>query len=211
NLKIDPNLFRAIDWGNGDVSRFRITRFPVIDLEFKYSGKDAFKINYEYIKFSAELRGQNYFNSFFNIRYKIGGELMTGDVPYQSLAYFKANSGTIDFNNLFKAMSYNEFLGDKIYYLNLENNFGKLLFGNIPIIRNFNLIGFFGAGRNEITLSNYNLAAFKDFTITKGIYMEAGFGISRILDLFRVDFAWRLNNLQKGTDRFFFNFSVDSF
>ncbi|MEP7145452.1 MAG: DUF5686 family protein [bacterium] len=210
SLRIDPNRFNAIDWGDGDVSRFKITNFPVLDLGFKFSGK-AFNSTYEYRKFSAELSGQNFFNSFFNLRYKIGGELMTGQVPYQSLAYFTANSGTIDFNNSFKAMSYNEFLGDKIYYLNLENNFGKLLFGNIPIINKFNLIGFFSAGRNEISASNFELAAFKDFTITKGIYMEAGFGISRILDLFRVDFAWRLNNLRKGTDRFFLNFSVDTF
>ena len=136
---------------------------------------------------------------------------MTGQVPYQSLSYFSANSGTIDFNTSFKAMRYNEFLGDRLFYFNLENNFGKLLFGNIPIIKNFNLIGFFGAGRNQISDANYELAAFKDFTISKGIYMEAGFGISRILDLFRLDFAWRLNNPYKGTDRFFFNFTVDTF
>jgi len=210
SLRIDPNVFKAIDWGDGDVSRFRETKFPQIDLEFKYSGKN-FNSTYEYRKFSGELSGQNYIKSYLYVRYKLGGELMTGEVPYQSLAYFKAASGIIDFNNIFKAMKYNEFLGDRIYYFNFENNFGKILWGGIPVLNKFNLIGFFSAGRNEIGDANYKLAAFKDFSISKGIYMEAGFGISRILDLFRIDFAWRLNNLYKGTDRFFINLSGDTF
>lgn len=210
NFRIDPNKFRAIDWGDGDISRFRDTQFPVVDLGFKYSGK-KFSSTFEYRKFTGSLSGQNYVNSYFYLRYRIGGELMTGQVPYQSLAYFSAASGTIDFNNNFKAMKYNEFLGDRIFYLNLENNFGKLIWGSIPYISKWNLIGFFNAGRNEISDANYRLAAFKDFSISKGIYMEAGFGISRILDIFRIDFAWRLNNLYKGTDRFFFNLSSDTF
>ena len=34
--------------------------------------------------------------------------------------------------------------------------------------------------------------------------MEAGFGISRILDIIRVDFAWRLNNLYNNTNKIFY-------
>lgn len=209
-LRIDPNRFKSIDWGDGDVSRFKDTYFPVVELGFDYSGKKLGS-TYEYRKFRAEIEGRNYVTSFVNIRYKLGAELMTGAVPYQSLTHFKATSGTIDFNNNFKAMSYNEFRGDRLWYFNFENNFGKLLWGNIPVFKKFNFIGFFNAGRNEITQANYELAAFKDFSITKGIYMEAGFGISRILDLFRIDFAWRLNNPHEGNEWFFFNLSGDTF
>lgn len=209
-LRIDPNKFRAIDWGDGDISRFRDTQFPLIDLGFKYSGKDL-SSTYEYRKFYGSLYGQNYIKSFFYFRYRIGGELMTGQVPYQSLAYFAAASGTLDFNNTFKAMKYNEFLGDRIFYLNIENNFGKLLWGSIPVLNNFNLIGFFNAGRNEISDENFQHAAFKNFSISKGVYMEAGFGISRILDIFRFDFAWRLNNPYHGHTRFFMTLSSDTF
>lgn len=210
NFRIDPNSYNAIDWGDGDVSRFRNTNFPTLDLGFEYSGKN-FNSTFEYRKYYGVLNGKNFLNSFLNIRYKLGAEVMSGEVPYQSLSYFNSNTGTIDIGLLFKAMKYQEFLGDRIFYFNLENNFGKLLWGNIPILNNWNLIGFFGAATNEITNSNFHLASFKDFTLSKGIYAEAGFGISRILDIFRIDFAWRLNNYSSGKNGLFLNLSLDSF
>ena len=211
NFSIDPNSFSAIDWGDGDISRFKNTKFPSVDLGFKFSGIGIVGSTYNYRSFSAVLKGQNYINRFFNVRYRIGGQLMTGDVPFQSLAYFNTNTGTIDLGLGFNAMNYQEFLGDKLYYLNFSNNFGKLLWGGFPLISKWNLIGFFNAGRNEISNSNYDLAPYKGFTISHGIYMEAGFGISRILDVLRVDFAWRLNNLYKNSNKMFINVSLDPF
>lgn len=210
NLRLDPNKYSAIDWGDGDVSRFRNTSLPVLDLGFSYSGKDL-NSTYEYRKFSAELDGRQYINSFLNLRYKLGGELSTGQVPFQSLGFFNSNSGTLDAAGGFKALKYQEFLGDRIYYLNIENNFGKILWGGIPYINRWNLIGFFNAGRNEISRSNYDLASYKGFTISDGIYMETGFSISRILDIFRVDFAWRLNNKGSDGNKVYLNLTLDSF
>ncbi len=210
NLRLDPNKYSAIDWGDGDVSRFRNTSYPTLDLDFKYSGKDL-NSAYEYRKFSAELSGQNYINTFLNLRYKLGGELATGQVPFQSLCFFNTNSGTIDVSGGFKALKYQEFLGDRIFYLNFENNFGKILWGGIPFISKWNLIGFFNAGRNEITQSNYDLASYKGFSISEGIYMETGFSVSRILDIFRVDLAWRLNNKGSDGNKVYLNLTLDSF
>lgn len=211
NLLIDPNKYNAIDWGDGDVSRFRNTNYPVLKFGFGYSGKDLFNSTYEYRKFTVNLNSRNYFSTFFNIRYNIGGEIQTGQVPFQSLSFFKANTGTIDIGPGFSALSYQEFLGDKIFYFNFENNFGKILWGWLPLISKWNLIGFFNAGKNEISDDNYKLAAFKDFRISNGIYMEAGFGVSRILDLFRVDFAWRLNNFEKDRGGVYLNLLIDTF
>jgi hypothetical protein len=208
---IDPNKFRGIDWGDGDISRFRVTRFPQLRLSFSYSGKDLFNSTYEYRKYSGEISGRNYVNELLNVRYTMGAEIFNGSVPYQSLGYFDANTGTIDSPRGFKAMKYREFLGDKIYYFNFENNFGKFLWAGVPFLSRMNLIFFFNAAKSEISNSNYELSSFKDFQSTNGIYSEAGIGISRILDLFRIDFAWRLNNLYKGTDRFFIGISMDSF
>jgi len=209
-LIINPNKFRGIDWGDGDISRFRISNFPLFRIGFTYSGKDLGS-TYEYRKFYGNFGGKTYINAFMNIKYEIGGEIMTGQVPYQSLGYFNSRSGTIDIDNAFMATDYNEFRGDQFYYLNFQNNFGKLLWGRIPVLNNFNLIGFFNAGRNFISAENYELAAFKNFTISDGIYMEAGFGINRILDIFRLDFAWRLNNPYKDNKRFYTNLSIGVF
>ena len=75
----------------------------------------------------------------------------------------------------------------------------------ILLIGKFCLIGFFSAGKSEISASNLKLAASKNFSGTKDIFMEAGFGISGILDILRCDFAWRLNNKIPGRN---FRFSV---
>ena len=208
---LDPNEFRSIDWGDGDISRLRYSNYPILDFGFKFSGIGIFTSTYNYRSFSASIRGQNYFNRYINIRYKIGGEIMNGDVPFQSLAYFKTNTGTLDIGMGFYALEYQQFLGDRLYYLNFNNNFGKLLWGGIPFMSNWNLVGFFNAGRNEISNSNYQLAAYKSFTVSNNIYMEAGFGISRILDVIRIDFAWRLNNLYDNANKTFISVSLDTF
>lgn len=208
---VDPNKYDAIDWGTGDISRFRRTSIPELRLGFYYSGKELFNSTYEYRKFIVNLVGRNYFSSLFNIRYKTGFEFQTGQVPFQSLSYFKSSTGTIDIGMGFNAMTYQEFLGDRIFYFHLENNFGKILWGRIPYISKWNLILFFGAGKNYISDQNYELAAYKNFTITKGVYMEAGFGISRLLDVFRANFAWRLNNHERDKGGVYFNLSIDPF
>ncbi|MDQ3020448.1 MAG: DUF5686 and carboxypeptidase regulatory-like domain-containing protein [Bacteroidota bacterium] len=210
SFRIDPNSFRAIDWGDGDISRFKISSYPQLTLDFTYSGKN-FSSTYEYRKYSAILLGKNYINSILNFRYRFGIEYASGQVPFQSLLYFRSNTGTIDAPLGFTALKYQEFLGDRIFFFNFENNFGKLLWGNIPILKNFNLIGLFNMGRNEISDANYDLAANKNFTISNGIYMEAGFGIGRILDIFRIDFAWRLNNFDNIGSKIFGNLIIESF
>ncbi len=209
-LRVDPNQFRAIDWGDGDISRFKNSNFPQLNLGFIYSGK-ALNSTFENRKFTAVILGNNYISSYLNFRFRLGFEYISGAVPYQSLLYFRSNTGTLDAPLGFTALTYQEFLGDQIFYFNFENNFGKLIWGNVPIIKKFNLIGLFSMGRNFISSSNYNLAATKDFTISNGIYMEAGFGISRILDIFRLDFAWRLNNFDDTNTKIYGNLIIEGF
>ena len=210
NMRISPNKYQAIDWGNDDISRFKVTNFPVLQLGFRYSGK-ALNSTYEYRKFSILLSGNNYVNTILNFRYVFGTELATGSVPFQSLLFFRTNTGTIDAPLGFTNMQYQEFLGDKLFYFNFENNFGKILWGNVPFIKNFNLIGLFSMGRNQISDANMQLASYKDFTITHGYFMEAGFGIGRILDVFRIDFAWRLNNFDDTRSKLYSNLIFEGF
>ena len=208
NLRLDPNKYKFIDYGDGNISRFSDTKYPYVDLSFQYSGKDLGS-TFEYRKFRAAIQGSNYINSLFNIRYRIGGEIATGDVPYQSLLSFATAPGITSVNYGFKALDYQEFLGDKSYFINFENNFGKFIFGNVPVLKNFNFIGFVNAGRMDISDNNYQLSSWKGFKATEGTYVEVGAGISRILDIFRFNVAYRLNN---ATDKkWYIDFALDGF
>lgn len=209
SVRIDPNEYKYIDWGDDNESRFRTTDFPT--LQFTYNNS-ASKLGstYDFREYSLLLNGRNQLTYFLNFTYKAGATYLNGTVPYQSLAYFNANPGGINPALNFKAMDYQEFLGDKLYYLNFENNFGKFFWGNIPVLNNLNFVAFYNAGRSEIRQSNYDLSIYKGFSATNGIYQEAGVGVGGILGLFRLDFAWRLNNYKEGRN-FRVVFSSDNF
>ena len=129
-----------------------------------------------------------------NLSYKAGVIMQSGDVPYQNLAYFNVSGfSNIQYLN-FYGMNNGEFLGDKLYYLNLENNFGRGFWRGIPVLKNLELIGFFNAGKTELSDKNFNLSPNKDYNKTDGWYFETGFGFGNIFNIFRLNFVWRLNN-----------------
>ncbi|MGB9697530.1 MAG: DUF5686 family protein [Ignavibacteria bacterium] len=202
---IDPNSFRGIDWGTGEVSWFKITNLPTLTFGYDFAGKDYLLNTFDNRKFYAYLTGTLNPFLFVKLNYRFGGVFYSGTVPYQSLAYFNTSVHGFSSEYAFVTMEYNEFLGDRIYYGNIENNFGKILWGNIPILRNFDLIGFLNLGRSFISEENLMLAKNNSSLITNGIFVETGFGIGNILDLFRINFGWRLNNFNSGKN---FKFSL---
>ncbi|MFA5404126.1 MAG: DUF5686 family protein [Ignavibacteria bacterium] len=206
-LRIDPNSFLGIDWGDGEISRFRTTALPRLIFRYDYSGKNLLS-TFENRRYSFNFYGQNKFSSFINLEYRFGGVYINGAVPYQDLAYFQTHIQTEPENMAFIVMDYNEYLGDKVLYLNLENNFGRFLWEKVPYIKGFDLIGFFNAGKSDISGSNKSSLSQYPYetSITDGVYMEAGFAISRIMDIGRINFGWRLNKFKQGRN-FFIVFS----
>jgi len=209
SVLLDLNKYSYIDFGNGEESRYSETDFPTLTLGADFSFK---KLNstYEYKKYTAVLAGENYFNRLINLRYSFGAVLFSGGIPVQSLGYFNASSAPWVNSLSFRTMKYREFLGDKIYWLNLENNFGNLVWSKIKFTKKWDLLIFYNAGKSIISESSYRLAADKNFSGTNNIFMEAGFGIGNIFDLLRFDFAWRLTNLADGNN-FAFKFSLFTF
>lgn len=199
SVTIDPNAFRAVDWGDGEITRFKITNFPVLNFGFDYSGK-SLNSHYEFRSFYADITGYNKLSVFSNISYKAGAILKTGDIPYQNLAYFNIAGFSNSLYLNFYGMNYGEFLGDKLYYFNIENNFGRWLWKDVPFVKNLELIGFFNAGKSEISENNFGLSAYKNFHGTDKWYFETGFGLGNILNVFRLNFTWRLNNFNEGNN-----------
>jgi hypothetical protein len=202
-LRLDPNKYLGIDWGDGEIWRFRNTEYPRLNIRYDYSGKSLLS-TFENRRYSFNLFGQNKLNSFINLKYRFGGVYVNGTVPYQDLAYFQTHIKTEPENMAFTVTDYNEYLGDKLFFLNIENNFGRILWGNIPYIKGLDLIGFFNAGKsdisnsNKLSLSNYPF----ETSTTDGIFMEAGFSIDKILEIGRINFGWRLNKFKQGKNFF---------
>jgi hypothetical protein len=205
DLRIDPNKYLGIDWGDGEISKFRTTEYPRLYFRFDYSGKNL-NSTFENRKYSINIYGQHRFNAYLGIRYRLGAVYINGSVPYQDLTAFQTLKHTEVENSGFSVMDYNEYLGDKLLYFNFENNFGRLLWRNIPYIKSLDLIGFFNAGRSDISTSNKSSLSDYPFnpSVTDGVFMEAGFGIDRILEFGKINLGWRLNNLKSGKNFFIF-------
>jgi len=203
SLNINPNEFMYADFGKDGIRNFPITNYPVLHFGFDLSSKKLGS-TYENKKYSFDLEGENYLNNLINIRYRLGGVIYSGQVPFQSLAHLNSTSAPWDEIFSFKTMGYREYLGDNMYYLNFENNFGNILWSRISFIKKLQLVGFFNAASSGISDENLSLASDKNFSVLKKVFCEAGFGIKGILDLLRFDLAWRLTNRIKGRN---FNFS----
>ena len=49
NINIDPNEYKAIDWGDGDISRFRYSDYPSVDFGFNFCrDRNIYKCAYNY-------------------------------------------------------------------------------------------------------------------------------------------------------------------
>lgn len=203
NFRLNINEYGGIDWGDGDVTIFREGVIPILDAGFIYSGKEFLSSAFEYRKYYARLSGRRFFNRLFNIRYELGGILVDGEVPYQSLGFLNSEQGHISMGRNFGTTHINEFPGDKVYYFTLRNNFGNTLWRDVPFFGSINLAGYVNFMRNELSDANRDFSAYKGFRISEGIYTEAGIAMSNILELFELGFTWRLNNTSDGARTFY--------
>lgn len=203
NFRLNMNKYGGIDWGDGDVSIVRENLIPVLDAGFIYSGKDFLSSSFEYRKFYARLSGRRFFSKVFNLRYELGGIYANGEVPYQSLGFLNSRQGHIDIGRNFGTTHINEFPGDEIYYLTLRNNFGNTFWRNVPFFKTIRLAGHLNFMRNFVTQENRDFSSFKGFRVSDGIYAEAGFSLTNILELFELGFTWKLTNTSDNSRDFY--------
>jgi hypothetical protein len=125
-----------------------------------------------------------------SLKVRVGAGTATGDVPPQRWFDLESSSSGVGPFGVMRAMSVKEFSGTGYLAINLEHNFRTIpfLLLGVPFLYE-NGIEFLVHGGGARTWS-HNVPVPHT---TDGWYAEAGFGISRILDLLRVDFTWRLS------------------
>jgi len=198
-LRLDPNKYRAVDWGDGDYSRFRITEYPYLTLKLENASKELLQSTYDNRKYSLEITGKNNFAARIKPTYKIGFQYMNGTVPYQDLLFFDIFKNPSD-PMTYATTDYNEFGGNQMFYFNVENNFGKIFPRSIPILKSIDFIGFFNAGRMIMSDDVKRMMPNNVLKSTDGMLFEAGFAIANVLDIVRLNFGWRLNNYKQGSN-----------
>jgi len=203
-LNVDLNRYRMIDWGDGDVSRIRLSLLPVMEFRYSYSDKKIIKSTYDFKEYYVKMTGSILFARALKIIYKAGATLKYGTVPYQEL--IAIDPKFVGFPNDVSMIvpDYSEFLGDRLVFLNLENEFGKIFPFDIPVLSSITLLGDLCFGKTWITEENRNLSPDKGYKTTVGFFTEVGFGLTRILEVGTLRYSWRLNNFKEGSNSFLF-------
>ena len=193
-----------IDWGDGDVSRIRLSLLPVMEFRYSYSDKKVIKSTYDFKEYHVKVTGSVVFGRAIKLIYKGGATLKYGTVPYQELNAVDPKFLGLPNDVSMITPDYSEFLGDRIVFLNLENEFGKIFPFDIPVLSSITLLGELCFGKTWISEENRRLSSNNNYKSTAGIFTEIGFGLTRILEVGTLRYAWRLNNFKEGSDTFLF-------
>ena len=131
-----------------------------------------------------------------------------GEVPLGLLSVVPGNQSYFSIYKSFSQLNFYEFVTDTYASLHFEHNFNGRLFSRIPLLRKLNwreIIGIRGVWGD---ISNENIAISAPSNIplvapTDKIYYEYSFGIGNIFKVFRLDFNFRGNYLDKPDARKF--------
>jgi hypothetical protein len=183
---------------------------------FNYDYTYGLKINnsgFEFHRLKLEMSDRYLFGFFGFLDIKLFCSKIWGHVPYPILLNHQGNNSYYLDREAFNLMNPFEFTSDMQISLLGRYNFNGLLMNRMPFIKKLKLRSFVFANSAIGTLSSNHeqLVQFPEGLSSLNIpYFETGFGIENILHLIRLDFIWRITNLNfPNTTRFGVGFSFE--
>lgn len=137
------------------------------------------------------------------VNFEAGKNFNTVPLALQNIIPANLSYGLVP--NTFSQLNYYEFVADSYVTLNLEHHFNGKILSYIPLIKKLKLreIAFIRGAYGSLSDESkaINVEGFKYSAPNEHIYFEYGFGIENIgignLRIFRVDFNWRGNYLDR--------------
>ena len=187
-----------------------LNRSPIIELDYTAGIKGVIESEYNYhsLHFKVE---QIFYPAPFGIADVIieGGRIF-GNVPYPLLTAHRANQTYAYQMESYNLMNFLEFVSDKYASVNIQWNFGGILFNRVPLLKKLkwrevltfkSIWG--GLDDSNVPSSQNGLLKFPvdengkttTFTLAGQPYMEASVGVANIFKFFRLDYVRRLNYL----------------
>ncbi len=163
--------------------------------------KDVFKGDFNYTKFQFSYFQPWQLGGFGRFYSNIEFGKTFGNVPLGLLSVIPGNQSYFSIYNTFSQLDFYEFVTDTYVSLHLQHNFNGRLFSRIPFLRKLNLreIISFRTAWGEISDENklLNASGLLYEAPDKNMYYEYGIGIGNIFKIFRVDFNFRGNYLDR--------------
>ena len=183
----------------GNYYRFSLgTDFPVIDIRYGIGIKNVWNSGYEYHKIIGSISDYLKVAPLGTLYYNIFAGKYFGTLPYPLLEIHPGNEFHYYNKYAFNMMNRFEFISDQYAGINLEHNIGGGVFNYIPYLKKLKMRQFWTAKvlYGDLNDENKKLNLDKGYTfrtLDKTPYIEVGTGIANILQVFRIDFVWRVS------------------
>lgn len=137
----------------------------------------------------------------------VNGGIIWGSVPHTLLKQHKGNTTYFTDKTAFSCMDAYEFASDRWLEGYYEHNFGGFFLGKIPLLKklDFREVATVRFAWGDISERN-RLNTLQETGNLNKPYIEAGIGITNILQILRVDCFWRVTHRQAEPKK---NFSVN--
>jgi hypothetical protein len=164
--------------------------------------------DYDYLRLQLSVSKRFYVSILGYTDILIEGGKVFGQVPYPLLFVHRANQTYAYQKNAYNLMNFLEFVSDQYASIYIDHSFNGFILNKVPLIKKLKLREIVTCkvlyGRlHDVNNPEYenNLIKFPvdnegiplTYTFTNRPYIEAGFGFSNILRIFRVDFIQRFS------------------
>ena len=171
--------------------------YPIVELRGTFGLKDVWNSGYAYQKASISVSDNVKIAPLGSIYYNVFAGQVFGTVPYPLLEIIPGNEFYYYSRHAFNMMTRYEFIADRYTGFNFEHSIGGGVFNYVPFLKKAKLRQFWTAkgiiGSLNEENSKLNLNKGYPFrTLVSHPYVEVGTGVENILQLFRIDFIWRV-------------------
>lgn len=171
-------------------------RIPVVTLQYVIGVKNVFKSDLNYSRFNVRVNHRMRLGFLGFSKYTFNAGKVFSAAPFTLLQVHRGNQTPFFAAATFNLMNYNEFISDEYVSLDYMHNFEGLIFNRIPLIRRlkFREVVSFRGVYGALSAKNQSAVISKSYsTLTNKPYLEAGFGVTNIFKILRVDFIYRLS------------------
>jgi hypothetical protein len=185
------------------------SKYPIIDCTYTAGIKNLLQGDHNYHQIDFSLRHRlNWWLGY--TKYQLMASKTFGEVPYPAMSIHLGNETLMGNNFAYGLMNEFEFVSDRYASIWISHHLDGLLLNNLPLISKLKLrsLVIFRALYGTVRSQNLALYDFPAGLSAPNFYAEIGFGIENIFKVLRVDFLWRLTQLdQPGVRSFGINIS----
>ena len=173
-------------------------KWPILELRYGLGLKGILNSGYEYQKLTASVSDDIKIAPLGSVHYNLFAGKYFGTLPYALLEIHPGNEFYYYNRHAFNMMNRFEFISDQYAGLSFEHSIGGGIFNYIPLLKKARLRQYWGGKVLYGNMSEANKAlnlnkGYTFRTLNEVPYIEVSTGVGNILQIFMINFVWRLS------------------